>query len=141
MREEQLICADSRSVDTDRQQERDLRLELGYHSGLVDLNGRARAYQQRAGDVSGPELVIDERPYQAGDDIVCLRNDRRLGVCKGTRATVVSVDPDAGTLTVQVEGRRVALPAVYLDDGNIAHGYATTQGPRPRRRGADGPHA
>ncbi len=95
-------------------------------SDVDDLNGRARAYLQRAGDVAGPELVIDERPYQAGDDIVCLRNDRRLGVCNGTRATVEAVDPDAGTLTVRAEGRRVVLPAVYLDDGNVAHGYATT---------------
>jgi hypothetical protein len=95
-------------------------------SDVDDLNGRARAYLQRAGDVSGPELEIDERPYQAGDDIICLRNDRRLGVCNGTRATIEAVDPDAGTLTVQTDDRRVVLPAAYLDDGNIAHGYATT---------------
>ncbi len=95
-------------------------------SDVDDLNGRARAYLQRAGDVSGPELVIDERPYQASDDIVCLRNDRRLGVCNGTRATIESVDPDARTLTVRADNRRFALPASYLDDRNVAHGYATT---------------
>ncbi len=95
-------------------------------SDVDDLNGRARAYLQRAGDVSGPKLVIDERPYQAGDDIVCLRNDRRLAVCNGTRATIGSVDPDARTLTVRADNRRIVLPANYLEDGNIAHGYATT---------------
>lgn len=31
-------------------------------SDVDDLNGRARAYLQRACDVSGPELVIDQRP-------------------------------------------------------------------------------
>ena len=36
-------------------------------SDVDDLNGRAHAYLVRAGKVSGPELVIDERPYQAGD--------------------------------------------------------------------------
>ncbi len=76
--------------------------------------------------MAGPELVIDERPYQAGDDIVCLRNDRRLGVCNGTRATVEAVDPDAGTLTVQTDNSRVVLLAEYLEAGHIAHGYATT---------------
>ncbi|MBK9179967.1 MAG: relaxase domain-containing protein [Acidimicrobiales bacterium] len=91
-----------------------------------DLNGRARAYLVRSGDVSGPEPVLDDRPYQAGDQIVCLRNNRRLGVCNGTRATVDDVDPDRGTLTITLDERRVLLPRDYLDEGNIAHGYATT---------------
>ena len=91
-----------------------------------DLNGRARAYLVRSGDVSGPELVLDDRPYQAGDMIVCLKNNRRLGVCNGTRATVDTVDSDRGTLTITLDDRRVLLPKEYLDEGNIAHGYATT---------------
>jgi Ti-type conjugative transfer relaxase TraA len=91
-----------------------------------DLNGRARAYLVRSGDVSGPELVLDDRPYQAGDQIVCLKNNRRLGVCNGTRATIATVDPDRGTLTITLDDRSVLLPREYLDEGNIAHGYATT---------------
>lgn len=91
-----------------------------------DLNGRARAYLVRAGQLSGPKLVLDDRPYQSGDQIVCLKNNRRLGVCNGTRATVQAVDPDRGTLTVTCDDRRVLLPKEYLDDGNVAHGYATT---------------
>ncbi|MCP4380636.1 MAG: relaxase domain-containing protein [Hyphomicrobiales bacterium] len=91
-----------------------------------DLNGRARAYLVAAGEVFGPELVVDERPYQAGDNITCLRNDRRLGVCNGTRATIDSVDPTAGTLTINTVDQQVVLPAAYLDDGHIAHAYATT---------------
>jgi hypothetical protein len=93
-----------------------------------DLNGRARAYLTRTGQVSGPELVIDERPYQAGDQIVCLRNNRRLGICNGTRATIADVDPDRGTLTITIadDDRRIVLPEEYLKEGHIAHGYATT---------------
>jgi len=91
-----------------------------------DLNGRARVYLVRSGQVSGPELVLNERPYQAGDQIVCLKNSRRLGVCNGTRATIDHVDADRRTITITVADRRVLLPTRYLDDGNIAHGYATT---------------
>lgn len=91
-----------------------------------DLNGRARAYLVRAGEVSGPELVLDDRPYQAGDQVVCLRNNRRLGVHNGTRATIEAVDPDRATITIAVGDRRVMLPKQYLDDGHLAHGYATT---------------
>jgi ATP-dependent exoDNAse (exonuclease V) alpha subunit len=91
-----------------------------------DLNGRARAYLVRSGEVSGPEMVLHDRPYQVGDQIVCLKNNRRLGVCNGTRATIHSVDPERGTLTITADDHRVLLPSGYLDDGNIAHGYATT---------------
>jgi conjugative relaxase-like TrwC/TraI family protein len=91
-----------------------------------DLNGRARAYLTRSGAVSGPELVLDDRPYQAGDQIVCLRNSRRLGVHHGTRATIHAVNAERGTLTIEVGRRRVLLPRDYLDQRHIAHGYATT---------------
>ncbi len=91
-----------------------------------DLNGRARAYRVRAGELTGPELLIDDRPYQAGDQIICLRNNRRLGVHNGTRATIEVVDPEQRAVTIDVEGRRIVLPTAYLDDGHIAHGYATT---------------
>jgi len=91
-----------------------------------DLNGRARAYLNRAGALTGPELVIDDRPFQAGDQIVCLRNDRRLGIHNGTRATITAVDPGRRTITITADDRRILLPAHYVDDGHIAHGYATT---------------
>ena len=95
-------------------------------SDVDDLNGRARAYLTRAGEVAGPELVVDERPYQAGDQIICLKNNRRLGVCNGTRATLEAVDPDKRTVTIQTNDRRIVLPATYVDAGHLAHGYATT---------------
>jgi hypothetical protein len=92
-----------------------------------DLNARARVYRVQTGKVHGPEIVVDDRPYQAGDHIICLRNNRRLGVKNGTRGTVTHVDPDRRTITIDT-GRRnvVTLPADYVDAGHIAHGYATT---------------
>jgi len=95
-------------------------------SEVDDLNGRARAYLVRAGQVTGPELVLDQRPYQVGDAVICLKNNRRLGVCNGTRATITHVDAAAGTLTIDAADRSVVLPADYLQAGHIAHGYATT---------------
>jgi hypothetical protein len=91
-----------------------------------DLNGRARAYLTRSGDLEGPELVVENRPYQAGDQIICLRNNRRLGVHNGTRAVIERVNATQRNLTVVVDQCRIRLPADYLDQGHIAHGYATT---------------
>jgi conjugative relaxase-like TrwC/TraI family protein len=91
-----------------------------------DLNGRARAYLARAGQLHGPTLEINDRPYQAGDQIVCLRNNRRLGIHNGTRATITNIDPDHHTITIETNRGEVRLPAGYVDAGHIAHGYATT---------------
>jgi conjugative relaxase-like TrwC/TraI family protein len=95
-------------------------------SDVDDLNGRARAYRKQRGDLSGPEVVVNQRPFQVGDDIICLRNNRRLGVCNGTRATITHVDADRQTVNVQVGERSVRLTAEYLSAGHISHGYATT---------------
>ena len=91
-----------------------------------DLNGRARAYLTRAGQLHGPTLEINDRPYQAGDQIVCLRNNRRLGIHNGTRATITSIDPDHHAITVRTNRGEVRLPGEYVDAGHLAHGYATT---------------
>ena len=100
---------------------------LAYRRSDVDqLNGHARAHLQNAGRLTGPELVIKDRPFQAGDQIVCLRNDRRLGIHNGTRATITHINPDQRTLTIRTKHHSVMLPARYLDAGHIAHGYATT---------------
>jgi hypothetical protein len=60
------------------------------------------------------------------DHIVCLRNDRRLGIHNGARATITHVDPDRRSITIHTGERDVVLPARYLDGGHLAHGYATT---------------
>jgi conjugative relaxase-like TrwC/TraI family protein len=91
-----------------------------------DLNGRARAHLARSGELLGPVLEIDDRPYQAGDQIVCLKNNRRLGIHNGTRATIVGVDPDRRTIVIETARGAVRLPSEYVDAGHIAHGYATT---------------
>jgi ATP-dependent exoDNAse (exonuclease V) alpha subunit len=100
---------------------------LAYRRSDVDqLNGHARAQLQRAGRLFGSEIVINDRPFQAGDQIVCLRNDRRLGIHNGTRATILRIHPDTKTRLIGTGTKFIDLPARYLDAGHIAHGYATT---------------
>jgi hypothetical protein len=92
-----------------------------------DLNARARARMALAGKLSGPELIVEDRPYQAGDRVMTLRNDYRLEVRNGTVGTVVGVDTDARTMTVRTDGElTVTLPSAYLDAGRVTHSYAST---------------
>jgi hypothetical protein len=97
------------------------------HRDVAELNARARQRRLTAGLVNGPELVVDERAFAGGDQVVCLRNDHRLGVVNGTLATVVEVNRDDRSLVVETnEGARRELPAWYLEEGHLDHGYALT---------------
>jgi len=73
-------------------------------------------------------LKADDREYQAGDRILCLKNQSRVGVLNGDLATVSSVDLDKGALTVRLDRHPepTHLPAWYLHDGHVDHGYAVT---------------
>ena len=100
---------------------------------VADLNRRARTRMSEAGTLTGPTLHATSRltsepvQLQAGDRVVCLRNHRRLGVTNGTRGTVTAVDTDAGTVDLDLDGGdQVTLPAWYLQQGHLGHGYALT---------------
>jgi conjugative relaxase-like TrwC/TraI family protein len=73
-------------------------------------------------------LQVADRSFAVGDRVVCGKNALKwLGVANGTRGTVVALDREARSLTIQVgdnadaagrgapEGETVTLPASYLD--------------------------
>jgi hypothetical protein len=100
---------------------------------VADLNHRARAKMLAAGQLTGPTLDLDGVQLQTGDRIVCLRNDRRLGVVNGTRATITRTGTrtrtharDRAVEAVDDHGRPLTLPPGYLDAGHVTHGYAIT---------------
>ena len=97
------------------------------HYDVDDLNARARSHRQTAGELTGPTLELDGRPYQAGDRVMTLRNQRRLGVRNGTFATVTAVDTEQRALTIRTDQATIhQLPTAYLDAGHVRHAYATT---------------
>jgi hypothetical protein len=59
--------------------------------------------------------------------VLCLRNDRRLGVHNGTLATITAIDAKQRAVTIRTDTGTVhELPARYLDAGHLTHGYAMT---------------
>lgn len=96
------------------------------NSDVDDLNRRAHQLMADHGHLHGEPLHLDGRPFQIGDRVVCLRNDGRLGVRNGTVGDITHIDHQHRTLTIDTaEGFR-RLPAEYLDDGHVRHGYAVT---------------
>jgi conjugative relaxase-like TrwC/TraI family protein len=95
---------------------------------VAELNAVARALLEREGELGRERLRLgDGTDLAAGDRILCTRNDRRLTVANGSRGTVIGVESRRRELVVDLDdGRRVTLPAHYLDAGHVAHAYALT---------------
>ena len=79
-----------------------------------------------AGWLHGPTLDVDGVAFQAGDAVMMLRNNRKLGVRNGNRGTVIDVDSNEQTMRVSLARGQVTLPAAYLQAGNVGHAYAMT---------------
>lgn len=91
-----------------------------------DLNRRARRLVAEAGSLTGPTLIVSDRPFQVGDEVVCLRNDYPNRVRNGTTGTITDVDFHRRVVTIETGDGRRTLDADYLDAGWMRHGYAVT---------------
>jgi conjugative relaxase-like TrwC/TraI family protein len=101
---------------------------LAAHAADVnELNRLAREQLQSARQI-GPDVVtVRGRPFAIGDEILATRNDYKLGVLNGTRASIEHIDPqDAGMDIRTNDGKRVELPPEYVAGGNVTHAYAMT---------------
>jgi conjugative relaxase-like TrwC/TraI family protein len=74
----------------------------------------------------GPTITVGQLDFQAGDFVMPLRNDRRLGVVNGDRGIVLGVDTDHHTLTARFGTNTVTIDHHYLTRGHLAHAYAST---------------
>jgi conjugative relaxase-like TrwC/TraI family protein len=91
---------------------------------VAQLNDLARVVLRQSGDLAEDLLAVDDVTFAAGDKVVCLRNDRRLGVVNGTIGTV---ERRAGNgLVIDTTDGLRALPGAYLEAGHLAHAYALT---------------
>jgi len=97
-----------------------------------DLNERARAVRQAAGELGETYRVATERgvrDFAAGDRVYFLRNERGLGVKNGTLGTVERIEGytsgQGDRLTVRLDdGRAVGFDV--KDYAHIDHGYGAT---------------
>ncbi|MEA2001127.1 MAG: AAA family ATPase [Actinomycetota bacterium] len=93
-----------------------------------ELNQRARSHLAAARRLHGPALETRERTFQAGDRILCRKNQSRLGVLNGDLATTDSIDQEAKSLTIRLDRdpETSKLPACYFEQGAVDYGYALT---------------
>ncbi|MBW3576046.1 MAG: AAA family ATPase [Actinobacteria bacterium] len=95
---------------------------------VAELNQRGRAAWEALGRLSGPELVVGDTSYRAGDRVVALAPGAHGEVVTSECATVLAVDVSRRELvaTMDDDGRTQRLAGVDLDAAHLAHGYALT---------------
>jgi conjugative relaxase-like TrwC/TraI family protein len=104
-------------------------LLLGRRHVDVDLlNKMARQRCVQAGTVAGPEVAHQGGAFQAGDEVICLKNDNRrngIRVRNGMRGRVGEVDPAGRRIHVTFRGGQERwIPLDSYPD--VAHGWAMT---------------
>ena len=91
---------------------------------VAALNEDARATLRRSGRLGADVLEADGSGFAVGDKVVCLRNDRRIGVMNGTVGTVEHA-VGHGLAIQTADGARL-VPKTYLEAGHLGHAYALT---------------
>lgn len=109
----------------DASRDRSRNVMLAYRrEDVQDLNQAAHELMRRSGRLGRQAVSFDEREFRVGDQVVCRRNDTRLGLRNGTRGTIVNLDET--TLTMRDDnGARRQISRAYAAE-NLDYGYALT---------------
>ena len=118
----------------DRQAGSNSPMLTGTNAARRALNARARALLKSQGRLTGTPLVVGDREFMVGDEVVARRNDRHLRspdgshfVKNGSSGVVVEIDHVAGEIVAAFDKEgSITIPRAYLDDGHLEHGYART---------------
>jgi conjugative relaxase-like TrwC/TraI family protein len=95
------------------------------------LNALAKTAAQEAGQSHGPQLVVGDKSFQAGDVVRTRRNNRSITlgdthVRNGDRYTILATTQDGALLVEDLAGRgSTMLPPGYVAE-HVEHGWATT---------------
>ncbi len=96
-------------------------------SNVAALNTRARQAMTDAGQLTGPELTVAGRVFQAGEWIVTLAPGAQGEVVTSERGTVTTVDTATRCLTARMDdGRTQTFGADDLSAEKVGYGHATT---------------
>jgi ATP-dependent exoDNAse (exonuclease V) alpha subunit len=89
-----------------------------------DLNARAHAVLEAAGQLGPPVAAVDDVRYCVGDRVLGLKNRYDLGMLNGELGEIVA-GAESGVRVRVDAGRDVILPLDYVTD-HLSHAYART---------------
>lgn len=96
-------------------------------ASVAELNRRGRLAWEELGRLSGPELVVGNVGYRAGDRIVTLAPGANGEIVTSECGTVVGVDVARSELGITMDdGRFQRFAGDDLHGDHLTHGYAVT---------------
>ena len=95
-------------------------------SDVAQLNQLARQRLTADGALGEPVLTTETTEYAVGDRVLGLRNRYDLGILNGDTGTVTGATTNRELRVKLDSGLDIDLPMSFLDEGHLAHGYATT---------------
>ena len=103
----------------------DIQVLTPMHRGELGTQAVNRALQEKLNpSVGGAEIVRGDRAYRRGDKVMQLRNDYDRSVFNGDIGVIDTVDPDAGVIRVDFDGRMTTYERAELDQ--LVHAYAVS---------------
>jgi exodeoxyribonuclease V alpha subunit len=95
------------------------------HRGELGTAALNKALQDKLNPASGgAEMIRGERTYRRGDKVMQLRNDYDKGVFNGDIGVLSAIDAEAGTVSVDFDGRAAIYERNELDQ--LVHAYAVS---------------
>jgi conjugative relaxase-like TrwC/TraI family protein len=107
---------------------REVGLYAWRRANVAELNTLARAWMERSGRLTGPEILCPGgAAYRAGDRVIALAPDHENGLVTSQRGVVAAVEPDTDVVLVRTDdGRLVRLTGEQTGADRLGYGYATT---------------
>ena len=105
----------------------DVKILALHRQDIAYFNRTIHLLRKERGEVHGPAVIAGRNEFQLGDEVLTLRNNRRLGLTNGERGTITGIDEHARAITIRTtDGNVRTIPPQYFDDGHLDHGYAST---------------
>ena len=103
----------------------DIQVLAPMHRGELGTAALNKALQDKLNPARGEaEVVRGERAYRRGDKVMQLKNDYDRGVFNGDIGVLAAIDAEAGTITVDFDGRIAVYERNELDQ--LVHAYAVS---------------
>lgn len=109
-------------------------LTASRRSAVTDLNQRARRTLADHGQLGCTVLTHAGTDYAIGDQVMTLRNNRRLGLTNGQLGTVTGAAGHGGLRVRRADGTSRDLPAATFPPTTSPPGTSPTATPRPSTR-------
>jgi len=103
----------------------DIQVLAPMHRGELGTAALNKALQDKLNPARGEaEVLRGERAYRRGDKVMQLKNDYDKSVFNGDIGVLRAIDPEAGTVTVDFDGRIASYERNELDQ--LVHAYAVS---------------